>query len=825
MFGGVHDEAFRHPRLAHEFRSFIVRTATALAAIMVAVSVPAASAFADDGDERITDDSEDDDTAPSVQKQAGPHIAGFGGLTLEGLMLRREDLGKVPFTTQGDSNATEYVPFDSSDLKGDDYTAGMRGTLQGTIFDQPVELSAFWVNPIGVDATKLNLGQESGNPADTDTIYDDAPGSDINSVNSDNIFGMSVHHETKLYGGEASAVRPFGIPGLLVGVRGIYFGEELGSTSMDTEDSVPSLGTDDVRDHVSIRTDNYLLGMQVGLEHMFNVGDSVRIGGSVKAGLYNNFVNRNRTFVSENRPDLRSFESSDSKNVFAQGVEINPRVEFKLDEGIYLTAAGTFMWLNNVSTALPNYASVEDLDDHDVRANGSTYFYGGSLGLTFLLDSPSMTGGGGLAPLVVDETAPAATFADVEDRIAELEATEAKKGNDRVSLEISGSINRMLMAWDDGVKQDVYIVDNTAARSRLEFNGAAKIARGWSAGYFLSLGIDDQAANDVDQLNAHGQNQIEIRHSAWWLRSNKYGTVSVGHTSPATDDIILKDVGGIMPGAANISTIGGALIVRRADEPEQGTGALITRTTLDDFAAGASVDTLRRNVIRYDAPRISGRWGNVDIAAAWGEDDFYDFAIEHSVNYSDWKFRFGAGYLRDTTEHGRPDSRRDREEYKGSASLLHLPTGLFGTVAYVRREFNGFDTSDQAVFGENTVGLVTPPGTNRPPIDYLYSAFGLRRAYWSIGDTSIYGEYAEVNDAITGLREADLREITDSKLRMVGAAISQDIEAAAMDVYLGFRYYTFDTEGVQLRSGTPTGPSPAPLEDIVIGYAGTRIKF
>ncbi len=71
---------------------------------------------------------------------------------------------------------------------------------------------------------------------------------------------------------------------------------------------------------------------------------------------------------------------------------------------------------------------------------------------------------------------------------------------------------------------------------------------------------------------------------------------------------------------------------------------------MNDFSAGASVDTLRRNIIRYDAPRFSGLWGNVDLSAAWGEDDFFDVAVEHGINYNDWKFRFGAGYLHDTTE-------------------------------------------------------------------------------------------------------------------------------------------------------------------------------
>jgi len=69
-------------------------------------------------------------------------------------------------------------------------------------------------------------------------------------------------------------------------------------------------------------------------------------------------------------------------------------------------------------------------------------------------------------------------------------------------------------------------------------------------------------------------------------------------------------------------------------------------------------------------------------------------------------------------------------------------------------------------------------------------ASGIRQAYSSIGDTSIYGEYAKVDDAIRGLEEAGLDEVTKSRLNMYGVAISQNIEAAAMDVYVGFRYFT-----------------------------------
>ena len=40
--------------------------------------------------------------------------------------------------------------------------------------------------------------------------------------------------------------------------------------------------------------------------------------------------------------------------------------------------------------------------------------------------------------------------ADLEERIAELEATTARKGNRKVKLEISGHVNEALIFWDDG---------------------------------------------------------------------------------------------------------------------------------------------------------------------------------------------------------------------------------------------------------------------------------------------------------------------------------------------------------------------------------------
>src|SRR5258707_6961149 len=79
--------------------------------------------------------------------------------------------------------------------------------------------------------------------------------------------------------------------------------------------------------------------------------------------------------------------------------------------------------------------------------------------------------------------------ADLEERVAELEATTARKGNRKVSLTVSGWVNESVVWWDDGVEQNVYVGTNFVEQSRFKFTGEAKIDKEWSAGYILELGI------------------------------------------------------------------------------------------------------------------------------------------------------------------------------------------------------------------------------------------------------------------------------------------------------------------------------------------------
>src|SRR3990172_7287532 len=76
--------------------------------------------------------------------------------------------------------------------------------------------------------------------------------------------------------------------------------------------------------------------------------------------------------------------------------------------------------------------------------------------------------------------------ADLEERVAELEATTARKGNRKVSLTISGYIAQEITYWDDGGEANTYIHGlGPTQTSHIKLNGQATITPGWTAGYLI----------------------------------------------------------------------------------------------------------------------------------------------------------------------------------------------------------------------------------------------------------------------------------------------------------------------------------------------------
>lgn len=436
--------------------------------------------------------------------------------------------------------------------------------------------------------------------------------------------------------------------------------------------------------------------------------------------------------------------------------------------------------------------------------------------------------------------------ADLEERTAELEATAVRKGNRKLSLTISGQVNQAIMFWDDGDERNVYQLMSSNSSDRVRFEGEAILTSDLRAGYYLELGHRSSTTAGATQLSASsGERDMRLRNSVMFVESKTAGALSMGFASPATDDITGYNLGGTnVAGSSDVSRVGGGLFTR--DSNFGGTSGLNSLSSGNTMSLRwrrftPELDTAQANLIRYDSPVLAG----FAVSASWGEDDFWDVALRFAHANEHFKIAMGAGFFETTTEDddtfGWPQG-GDNEpnngntavrEMKGSASIMHVPTGLFVSGAYVHREFSGSDLGmlTFACFGSADAAAIRSQGIacgNRPDFDYYWVNAGIKQKLIPLGPTSFYGEFGRSEDAITGLNVSvrsaaggDIDYVTSSAMEVWGVGVVQHVRAAGMDVYFSYRNFSADVVGRE-SSGAQI---VAPIEDTDLFLAGSRIRF
>ncbi len=386
--------------------------------------------------------------------------------------------------------------------------------------------------------------------------------------------------------------------------------------------------------------------------------------------------------------------------------------------------------------------------------------------------------------------------ADLEERIAELEATTVRKGNRKVTLEVSGQVNELVFYWDDGVESNVYQATNTFSSSRFRMKGGAKINEEWSAGYLIEIDFEGAIGAGIDQNTDDTARAPRLRHSAWQLKSSRLGALWVGQYSVATDDITAAvDVAGIgTAAAANMNSSAGAGLFHRNSN---GTLSSARLSTFWQF-----LDTDRQNIIRYDSPTLAG----FTLSAAWGEDDVWDVALRYAGEFNGIKIATALGYYEDRDESSNNISRngaaQNFDDIRAASSIMHEPTGLFVNTAYIHREF------DNVALGD---------------VDYYYIAAGISRKFFPIGKTAMWGEFAEIDGSLDGNAAAGVFAgaagvITGSEQSHWGLGVQQYIDAAAMQLYMGYR-------NIDAEATSSAGTLRSNFNDIDIVYTGARIMF
>jgi hypothetical protein len=408
--------------------------------------------------------------------------------------------------------------------------------------------------------------------------------------------------------------------------------------------------------------------------------------------------------------------------------------------------------------------------------------------------------------------------ADLEERIAELEATTARKGNRKVSLSVAGQVNKAVLFWDDGFENNAYVVGNKNDQTNLSFTGEAEISKGWKAGYDLTIRFKDNLSDEVDQDNAsvNGDNFF-VWQSHWWIESEKLGKVSAGLASRVTDTAPETDFSEAgVAGYAGVQDVGGGFFLRRSDNALAG---LAWGDVFNHFNGDTA------NIVRYDTPEIAG----FIASASWGEDDIWDVGLRYATEGHGFKFEGVIAYTEVKDPTGPVGTEPDSSTLVGSFSVIHEPTGLNVTFAAGHREWDGT--------------LTDADGVDRTPEDteYIYTKLGWLAKLNRLGPTAFYGEYGWFKDFVSAGIDADGIEslsftaaanvcagagdacrVTGNTAEVWGIGVVQHIEAAEMQIYIGYRHHTAEFDLVDNVGGAAGAAS---IEDFDTLIAGSKIAF
>jgi hypothetical protein len=366
----------------------------------------------------------------------------------------------------------------------------------------------------------------------------------------------------------------------------------------------------------------------------------------------------------------------------------------------------------------------------------------------------------------------------------------------------------------------------------------------------LEIGIRTSRLNRTNQTLDEGPGGLDVRQSTWWIQSTKLGRVWVGQTDQATERITEINLSSTNLFLKHYGRWNGSFFLRN--------GGTLTGLTWGNIlpqsgftGEGVPGEGDRYNVVKYDSPEFFG----FVASAAWGEDDFWDVALRYAGEHDGFKFAGGIGYadwvgtaaippaapIVGTNDRGcaivPATGHSDCETLGLSASILHEKTGLFVTGSYGIK----WDHERSASFA----------GAPVDEDDSFYQVLaGVEKKFegplGKLGKSTLYGEYEHYDTgaiisgngdaanylprAITGVGLANLgggaaQLGSGADIDVLGGGVNQNFEAAALDLYLAYRWAQADVSvsdnGVQGGPGSGTFK----FEPLHLIMSGARIQF
>ncbi len=455
--------------------------------------------------------------------------------------------------------------------------------------------------------------------------------------------------------------------------------------------------------------------------------------------------------------------------------------------------------------------------------------------------------------------------ADLEERVADLEATTVRKGNRKVSLQLYGQVSQSVIWWNDGDESNVYVLENNATKNCLGVRGSAKINGDWSAGYQIELQIRSGRSSSANQfplattqgatITAFNTQSVSLRQANWYIASNNYGRITVGRQSDAsagTGTINLASPDGFAGNGWVLGRSHQNFRLRR--DGATGNGGLSSFTWNNAFHRNYD-DTAQfdysgnASLVKYTSPFFLGQTKKtgLQLQAAWGMDDTWTAGLRYVEQLGAFRLAAGIGYLQDSARtlgqctnlgNNTTVSNVDCSMWQASASIMHTPTGL-----YLSGGYGEIDDANRDRGAELAAAGLSQHISNNDNAWWVQAGWAAKLN--SLGKTTFWGTYAShessgnVRNGSSATNSASIATIGSSDVlnsigrtayvksaesTIWGVGITQDIDAAAMKLYVGYSRSSADFTLIDSTNLTNQSKSNS-VEDIDILYTGATIKF
>jgi hypothetical protein len=384
-------------------------------------------------------------------------------------------------------------------------------------------------------------------------------------------------------------------------------------------------------------------------------------------------------------------------------------------------------------------------------------------------------------------------------------AAPVTSGGNRVTLTLSGQIDRALLYGDDGVNSKLRQVDNNNSSTRIRIVGEARPLEETVAGINLETEIrpNSSATQTLTQNLPQPASAVTytIRQAEIYGGNPQYGELRLGFGSTASYLTTEVDLSGTAVATyVQVPDFDGGFVFRQtaaALVPGGTRGALVLSPANSYGPAVGSLfqyfDGLQRDDrIRYDTPVFGG----FQFATSLIDGGAFDFAGRFAREYDDFRIAAGVGLVfADGRSHGQP----------GAYGYAGVPAGAGGISLGGTNSAPGSPTlADVTASGskqlDGSVSVLFKSGLNvtvaggvrdpqyRDPAgrrlspDLIYAKLGYQETFFQIGLTAFSVDFAQNDELI----------FNGDRARAYGIAAVQNIDRFGLEVFVAGRYETLN---------------------------------